>query len=133
MPNHTTYDPLTNEEVNLLEASIEERISKEEIGTLTEVVGKPLNPVSWWSVHNAMTISASTLFFGLVIIIVGAYLVRKGADIEGVTRLLATNIILIGAIFLVVAGYTETQVAPVIGLLGTIAGYLLGKAKQEHG
>ena len=31
------------------------------------------------------------------------------------------------AIFLVVAGYSDQQIAPVIGLLGTIAGYLLGK------
>jgi biopolymer transport protein ExbB/TolQ len=35
------------------------------------------------------------------------------------------------AVFLVVAGYTDTQIAPVMGLLGTVAGYLLGKEPKE--
>ena len=38
-----------------------------------------------------------------------------------------------GLVFLIVAGYTEKQIAPVIGLLGTIAGYLLGKSSSETG
>jgi hypothetical protein len=32
--------------------------------------------------------------------------------------------------FLITAGYTSDQIAPMIGLLGTIAGYLLGKSTQ---
>ncbi len=32
---------------------------------------------------------------------------------------------------LIVAGYTDTEMGPVMGLLGTIAGYLLGKNSSQ--
>jgi len=40
-------------------------------------------------------------------------------------------LIITGALFLVVAGYTDKQMAPVMGLLGTLAGYLLGKSPAQ--
>jgi hypothetical protein len=36
-------------------------------------------------------------------------------------------LIISSSIFLIVAGYTSQQIAPAMGLLGTLAGYLLGK------
>jgi hypothetical protein len=38
-----------------------------------------------------------------------------------------TILIITTSVFLVVAGYSSNQIAPVTGLLGTLAGYLLGK------
>jgi hypothetical protein len=34
---------------------------------------------------------------------------------------------------LVIAGYSKDQITPVIGLLGVVAGYLLGANEQQSG
>lgn len=82
---------------------------------------------SWWSATNAMTISSAILIFGVVICIICAVLTKKGHNPDNILKLFGTILIVISAIFLVVAGYSDKQIAPVMGLLGTIAGYLLGK------
>lgn len=85
----------------------------------------------WWSTTSAMTMSAAVLVFGLVVIVLATYLIRLGKSSEAVLRIFGTILIIVIAVFLVVAGYSDTQIAPVMGLLGTIAGYLLGKESKE--
>lgn len=92
--------------------------------TTQEAVGRGK---SWWSVHDAMTISASVLIFGVLVLLLAAFMVRRGRSADSSLKLLGTLLIIISAVFLVVAGYDDKQIAPVMGLLGTIAGYLLGK------
>jgi hypothetical protein len=86
---------------------------------------------SWWSVPDAMTISVTVLVFGLLVILLATYLIRAGKNTEAVLRIFGTILIVMVAVFLVVAGYTDAQIAPVMGLLGTFAGYLLGKETSE--
>lgn len=86
---------------------------------------------TWWSVNEAMTISATVLAFGLVISLIVGYLMAKGKAPEHLLRTFGTILIIISAVFLVVAGYSDKQIAPVMGLLGTVAGYLLGKSSNE--
>ena len=84
---------------------------------------------AWWTTQNAMTMSGIVLVFGLVVIIICAGLMRASRPTpEAVLRVFGTVLIITGALFLVVAGYDDKQMAPVMGLLGTLAGYLLGKA-----
>jgi hypothetical protein len=85
---------------------------------------------SWWSVDDAMTISSVVLGFGLVITLVAASLVKHGTSHNSVLRVFGTILILVFSVFLVVAGYDDKQIAPVLGLLGTVAGYLLGKSER---
>ena len=87
--------------------------------------------VSWWSATNAMTMSSIVLLFGLLVILLATYLIRSGKNTEAVLRIFGTILIVVMAVFFVVAGYTDTQIAPVMGLLGTIAGYLLGKETKD--
>ena len=82
---------------------------------------------NWWSVTNAMTISTVVLVFGVFVLLLATYLIRIGKNSEPVLRIFGTILIIVISVFLVVAGYTSNQIAPVMGLLGTIAGYLLGK------
>ena len=86
-----------------------------------------LTDETWWSVTNAMTISVTVLVFGMFVLLLAAYLIRIGKSSESVLRIFGTVLIIVISVFLVVAGYTSTQIAPVMGLLGTIVGYLLGK------
>lgn len=81
----------------------------------------------WWSAKNAMTISTAVLVFGFLVLLLATYLIRMGKNAEAVLRIYGTVLIVVVAVFLVVAGYSNEQIAPVTGLLGTIAGYLLGK------
>lgn len=89
----------------------------------------PAAPTPWWTTQNAMTMSSVVLVFGLVVIVICAALMRASRPTaEAVLRVFGTVLIITGALFLVVAGYDDKQMAPVMGLLGTLAGYLLGKA-----
>ena len=94
--------------------------------SITQVSEKPA-PHTWWSTTNAMTMSSVTLVFGMVVFVLATYLIRHGTPTDSVLKIFGTTMIIVSAIFLVVAGYDDKQIAPVMGLLGTIAGYLLGK------
>jgi hypothetical protein len=113
-----------------LEKSIQDKIQKLQSDktdfTTATTVQKSSHDNDWWSVHDAMTISASVLVFGFFIMLLATILLYKGTTSHDILKLFGTMIIVISAVFLVVAGYSDTQIAPVIGLLGTIAGYLLG-------
>jgi len=86
---------------------------------------------SWWSTSNAMTMSSSILGFGVFVILIAAFLIRSGKSAESILRVFGTILIIVTSLFLVVAGYGNEQITPVIGLLGTIAGYLLGKESKD--
>lgn len=88
---------------------------------------------AWWSNQNAMTMSSVVLIFGVVVIAICAALMRSSRPSpEAILRVFGTVLIITGALFLVVAGYTDKQMAPVMGLLGTLAGYLLGKGASDE-
>jgi len=124
-----------NPDISALEQSIQEQIQKlnaEEMNsTAQQTVQSSHAESGWWSVADAMTISSCVLIFGLVVMVLATALLYKGKKADDILKLFGTIIIVISAIFLVVAGYTDTQIAPVIGLLGTIAGYLLGRSENE--
>ncbi len=86
----------------------------------------------WWSVTDAMTISASILLFGLLVMMLATWALRHGIAAGLVLRLFGMLTIIVLAVFLVVAGYDSQQIAPVTGLLGTLAGYLVGRSVQEQ-
>ncbi len=122
-------------DIAVLEKSIQERMqelkSKKAESPLIKTTSSVHSKSEWWSVADAMTISAAVLIFGSIIIVLATYLLYKGKNADEVLKLFGTIIIIISAVFLVVAGYTDTQIAPVIGLLGTIAGYLLGRRNSD--
>lgn len=73
------------------------------------------------------------LMFGLIVIFLEMALMaiqRKGWGIQSTRIVGITLIVTIGA-FLIVAGYSQEQISPMIGLLGTIVGFLLGKSSSN--
>jgi hypothetical protein len=108
------------------EESLDKNIAKYE-AKLAAISKKDPNMPEWWSAENAMTMSASILLFGAIIIFLVAFLIKNGRNSESVLRVFGTILIIISTLFLIVAGYSDIQIAPAMGLLGTIAGYLLGK------
>lgn len=74
-------------------------------------------------------LSLGVLAFGLILVIftgIVAYKKNSGWDQEA-TRIFAVSVIVTAGLFLITAGYSDQQIAPMFGLLGTIVGYLLGK------
>jgi len=78
------------------------------------------------------TLSVSVLIFGLIIIFIENSLIKKlKIDSEDTIKIIVITLIIVGTLFLITAGYSNNQIAPAMGLLGTIAGYLLGKIKNS--
>jgi hypothetical protein len=79
-------------------------------------------------------LSLGVLAFGLVLVIFTGIIALKkkeGWDKEA-TRIFTVSVIVTAGLFLITAGYTDQQIAPMFGLLGTIVGYLLGKSSQTE-
>jgi hypothetical protein len=72
-------------------------------------------------------LAIAVLVFGAVIVAAQFWVMRRGASTEEVLKGFALTLIIIGTLFLIVAGYSNNQIAPAVGLFGTLAGYLLGK------
>ncbi len=105
--------------------------ARAEVEQQTTVPGGTAARSQWWSVTDAMTISTAILLFGLFVMVLATRALQQGVAAGLVLRLFGMLTIIILAVFLVVAGYDSQQIAPVSGLLGTLAGYLVGRSVQE--
>lgn len=75
----------------------------------------------------------AVLIFGSLMALSAFVILRAGRlPIEPVIRITALILIVTGTLFLVAAGYDANQIAPALGLLGSIAGYLLGQTRTTH-
>lgn len=80
----------------------------------------------------SFSLSLCVLGFGLLLIIGEIILVyRLNISPQDTIKFIIVTLIVIGSLYLITAGYTNDQIAPAMGLLGTIAGYLLGKMGPE--
>ena len=67
------------------------------------------------------------LFAALALIVAAALLWRARSPAEQVLRVVGVVSILAFSALLLVVGYDNAQLTPIVGLFGAIAGYLLGK------
>jgi hypothetical protein len=88
-----------------------------------KVVSKPSN----WTPELVCKLSLGIGIFAIVSFALVTLLLWKRRSAEQILRTFGILVIIFAAVFLVIAGYSDTQITPVIGLLGTIAGYLLGR------
>jgi hypothetical protein len=68
----------------------------------------------------------------LLVVFIGVISLKKptGWDRE-LTRILTVILVIIAGLVLITAGYTDQQVAPMFGLLGTLVGYILGRSTSS--
>jgi asparagine N-glycosylation enzyme membrane subunit Stt3 len=79
------------------------------------------------------TLSLIVLAFGLIIILLEIFLIRsKKISSEDTIKFIIITLIITSTLFLITAGYSNDQIAPAVGLLGTIAGYLLGRIQNQN-
>lgn len=73
-------------------------------------------------------LSFEVLCFGIVVVGVQFGLLRKKRmQADEVLRVFGVTLILIGTLFAITAGFSSDDIAPALGLFGTIAGYLVGR------
>jgi hypothetical protein len=120
----TAADDTSDAQIRAQEQEVEN--AKQHKATEESNSSKPI-----WSAQNAMTVSSAVLVYSLVVLALATYLIRLGKSSSSVLRIFGTILIISSSIFLIVAGYTSQQIAPAMGLLGTIAGYLLGKESSR--
>lgn len=95
---------------------------------------KTIEPKTWWQemlndteFMNSFIVTGFS-FWTLVLIIWGATRTKGTFEPSEYIRLVVILFIIIASMFLIAAGFDDKQLAPAFGLLGTIAGYLLGRA-----
>ena len=71
------------------------------------------------------------LLFGVIVFGLAVLLIYKKILLEDqAMKILVIILVIISSLFLISAGFNSDQITPVIGLLGTIIGYLLGSNRQ---
>jgi hypothetical protein len=77
---------------------------------------------------DEITLAALVLAFGVVTLVFEFMLMRgKSFAPDEILKVLSVTLIIDGALFIITAGFDSEQIAPAMGLFGTIAGYLLAK------
>ena len=65
---------------------------------------------------------------GVLVILALSFVLRaKAASADDAIRAYSITLIIVGTMVLICAGYSNDQIAPAMGLFGTVAGYLLGR------
>lgn len=85
-----------------------------------------------WTPRETMMMSGAALSYSLIVLLVAAAIAKGLKTPEQAIRLFTVVLIINSAVFFIVAGYSSQQIAPAFGLLGTMAGYVLGKS-QDNG
>lgn len=81
-----------------------------------------------WSESSVRYLSQSILVFTVITLVLASVLLwRKGAPAQLVVKVFGLLVILGLSTLLLVVGYSNEQLTPIVGLFGAIAGYLLGK------
>ncbi|MEQ8797978.1 MAG: hypothetical protein RJQ08_07210 [Salinisphaeraceae bacterium] len=91
-------------------------------------------PAQPWSPMLVQYLSGSILVFTLLVLALStALLWRKDASAQDILRLFGIVSIIGMSTLLLVAGYSNDQLTPIVGLFGAIAGYLLGREGKQPG
>lgn len=102
---------------------IEHTISNEEASSANKIIPVPSSNIQIY-------LSLGVLAFGLILVMFTGHVASKkssGWD-QDATKIFAVSVIVTAGLFLITAGYSDQQIAPMFALLGTIVGYLLGKS-----
>lgn len=83
--------------------------------------------VSWLS-NKETALSVAVLAFGFALSVMQVAIMRSSKFRPGdVIKLFGLTFIVTAVLFIITAGYGAEQIAPAMGLFGTVAGYILGR------
>jgi len=92
-----------------------------------EIVGNTVLPMTSFEFYLSIII----LTFGLILVGLEIFLIKsRKISSDDTIKFVIITLIITSTLFLITAGYSNDQIAPAVGLLGTIAGYLLGRIQK---
>jgi hypothetical protein len=79
-----------------------------------------------------IVLSAASLVFAAIVIGIAALMrARKLFSADVAFKLIGLALVIGSSMFLVAAGYSQQQITPVVGLLGTALGFVFGKTTRN--
>jgi hypothetical protein len=95
--------------------------------------GSP-RPEPRWHTTIEVALSSGVLVFGALLVALELrYLKSRGEwDAMWTMKIVGLTLVLTAGMFLITAGFSQNQTAPMMGLLGTVAGYLLGRQAVQR-
>ncbi len=82
---------------------------------------------------NQIWLSIIVLGFGIICLLIEFFLFKTlNASPQYSFRFFIVTIVIISGLFLITAGFDNDHIAPIVGLLGTIVGYLLGNSSKSE-
>jgi hypothetical protein len=122
-------NPLDNSAIRI-EAGPNELVKLNATSKSEKETNNNVNPI----MPIQLGLSISVLLFGLILILGILFLLYKqNKGFGNITfKTLGIVLILTASLFLIVAGYSQEQITPVIGLLGTIAGFIFGSTIKTN-
>jgi hypothetical protein len=83
--------------------------------------------------RSALTLGLSVLVFAVILIGANFFIMVKSQRYwsDRSFKAFALTLIISAGLFLIVIGFSDKQLAPMMGLLGTLAGYILGASAGE--
>lgn len=121
---------MNEQKISELKAKIEAQT--QELSTTTTDIGFKPTEENSFVFDDGLFLSLCLLVFSLFVFSLMTYLIKLGKQPDQILKVFGSVLIVVAAVFLIVAGYSEKQIAPVIGLLGTVAGYILGKSSDKY-
>lgn len=86
-----------------------------------------------WSIEIVRFLTFAVLgFTGVALVLSTVLLWRRKAPAQQVLKVFGVLIILGLSALLLVVGYSNEQLTPIVGLFGAVAGYLLGKDTTDN-
>ncbi len=106
----------------------ESEAAKKAAAEAAKLLSQPALP-SQWSEEMVFNMTLTILIFGAFVVSLLVFVMRKSEAKEApfeLIQVVAVPLVICAMLIMVVAGYSDKQIAAPLGLLGAIAGYLLG-------
>jgi len=99
------------------------------IASTNSIVPKESNFLS----SEEFWLSLMVLAFGILITFLATYLIKSRAfGVDQTIKFVIIILVITASLFLITAGFNAEQITPIIGLLGTIIGYLLSSNNNRN-
>lgn len=95
----------------------------------------PASPVPLSLSGPQITTTLSVLVFGFAVIVMQFYVIIRHKELfssENILAIFVVPLIIVGTLILVTTGLAQDALAPVLGLFGTVVGYLIGNKDRAR-
>jgi hypothetical protein len=116
---------MTDAELQQLRDKANESVQALQAHVVSSAGGQPWNP---WLISF---LTLLVIGFSVFVLHYMRSMLKEGQSPGDVLRLATMPMVIAAAVFLVLLGFSNEQMTPVIGLLGTMIGYILGSATSR--